>query len=98
MLIVDDDPVNLQVLEAILPPDEYEVTMATSGKEALAVLDAKEWDLVISDIMMPQMSGYELTRRIRERFTLTELPVLLLTARSQPKDIQSGFLAGLTIM
>ncbi|WP_438824970.1 ATP-binding protein [Bacillus sp. JJ722] len=94
LLIVDDDPVNLQVLEAILPPDEYEITMVTSGKEALAVLDNKEWDLVISDIMMPQMSGYELTRMIRERFTLTELPVLLLTARSQPKDIQSGFLAG----
>ncbi|NRS50799.1 ATP-binding protein [Brevibacillus sp. HB2.2] len=94
LLIVDDDPVNLQVLEAILPPDEYEVTMVTSGKEALAILDTREWDLVISDIMMPQMSGYELTRMIRERFTLTELPVLLLTARSQPKDIQSGFLAG----
>jgi len=94
LLIVDDDPVNLQVLEAILPPDGYDLTMVTSGKEALAMLDAKAWDLVISDIMMPQMSGYELTRRIRERFTLTELPVLLLTARSQPRDIQSGFLAG----
>jgi sensor histidine kinase YesM len=94
LLVVDDDPVNLQVLEAILPPDEYDLTMVTSGKEALAVLDTKEWDLVISDIMMPQMSGYELTRKIRERFTLTELPVLLLTARSQPKDIQSGFIAG----
>nr|WP_156417563.1 ATP-binding protein [Paenibacillus etheri] len=94
LLVVDDDPVNLQVLEAILPPDEYDLTMVTSGKEALAVLDTKEWDLVISDIMMPQMSGYELTRMIRERFTLTELPILLLTARSQPKDIQSGFIAG----
>lgn len=94
LLIVDDDPVNLQVLETILPPDEYDVTMVTSGKEALAVLDTKEWDLVITDIMMPQMSGYELTRMIRERFTLTELPVLLLTARSQPKDIQSGFITG----
>lgn len=94
ILVVDDDPVNLQVLEAILPYEEYDTTMVTSGKEALAVLDAKEWDLVVSDIMMPQMSGYELTRIIRERFTLTELPVLLLTARSQPKDIQCGFLAG----
>lgn len=94
ILIVDDDPVNLQVLEAILPPEEYDVTMVTSGKEALAILEAKEWDLVISDVMMPQMSGYELTQIIRKRFTLTELPVLLLTARSQPNDIQSGFLAG----
>lgn len=94
LLVVDDDPINLQVLEAILPPDEYDLTMVTSGKEALAVLDTKEWDLVISDIMMPQMSGYVLTRMIRERFTLTELPVLLLTARSRPEDIQSGFKAG----
>lgn len=94
LLIVDDDPINLQVLEAILPPEEYDLTMVTGGKEALAVLDTRDWDLVITDIMMPQMSGYELTRRIREQFTLTELPILLLTARSQPKDIQSGFLAG----
>lgn len=94
ILIVDDDPVNLQVLEAIMPPEEYEISMVTSGKEALAILDTQEWDLVISDIMMPQMSGYELTRIIRKRFAHTELPVLLLTARSQPKDIQSGFLAG----
>ncbi|WP_238655835.1 ATP-binding protein [Paenibacillus piscarius] len=94
LLIIDDDPVNLQVLEAILPPDGYDVTMTTSAKQALAVLDTKEWDLVISDIMMPVMSGYELTRRIRERYTFTELPVLLLTARSQPQDIQGGFRAG----
>lgn len=94
ILIVDDDPVNLQVLETILPSEHYDVTTAISGVEALALLDTQEWDLVISDIMMPQMSGYELTRIIRERFTLTELPILLLTARSQPKDIQGGFLAG----
>ncbi|HBZ09912.1 MAG TPA: histidine kinase [Bacillus bacterium] len=94
ILIVDDDPVNLQVLETILPSELYDVTTAISGMEALTLLDTQEWDLVISDIMMPQMSGYELTRIIRERFTLTELPILLLTARSQPKDIQAGFLAG----
>ncbi|MBU8598680.1 hypothetical protein CHH78_20950 [Shouchella clausii] len=94
ILMVDDDPANLQVLEGILSPEDYDVTMVTSGKEALAMLDAQEWDLVISDTMMPQMSGYELTRMIRKRFTLIELPVLLLTSRSQTKDIQSGFLAG----
>jgi len=94
LLIVDDDPVNLQVLESILPSDEYETAMVTSGKEALVLLDQREWDLVITDIMMPQMSGYELARIIRGRFSLTELPILLLTARSQPEDIQSGFIAG----
>ncbi|MBS4210576.1 ATP-binding protein [Bacillus sp. FJAT-50079] len=94
ILIVDDDPVNLQVLQSILPVEQYDITAVSSGKEALDILDEKEWNLVISDIMMPQMSGYELTKLIRNRYTLTELPILLLTARSEPKDIQAGFLAG----
>ena len=94
VLIVDDDPANLQVLEAILPPEEYEATAVTNGYEALKLLDAKDWDLVISDVMMPGMSGYELTRRIRKRLTPAQLPVLLLTARNLPADIQSGFIAG----
>src|SRR5690625_7730878 len=66
----------------------------TSGSKALALLDLQEWDLVISDVMMQHMSGYELTRTIRERFTMTELPILLLTARSQSIDIEKGFLSG----
>jgi len=94
ILIVDDDPVNLQVLQSILSDEQYEITTATSGKEALDHLSIKEWGLVISDIMMPQMSGYELTKTIRKRYSFTELPILLLTARSDPKDIQAGFLAG----
>lgn len=94
ILIVDDDPINLQVLQSILSVDQYEVTTVTSGKEALAHLKKKEWNLVISDVMMPNMSGYELTQIIRKRYSLTELPILLLTARSDPKDIQTGFSAG----
>ncbi|WP_313956973.1 response regulator [Bacillus sp. FJAT-22090] len=94
ILIVDDDPINLQVLQSILSIDQYDVTTATSGKEALDQLSKKEWNLVISDVMMPRMSGYELTKIIRKRYSLTELPILLLTARSDLKDIQAGFLAG----
>lgn len=94
ILIVDDDPVNLHVLETMLSRDRYELFTVTSGKQALDALEEKEWDLVISDVMMPHMSGYELTRTIRRRFTITELPVLLVTARSQPKDIENGFLSG----
>lgn len=94
IMVVDDDPVNLKVMETLLSAEEYDLTPVTSGKQALDLLDFQEWDLVISDVMMPQMSGYELTRTIRERFTLTELPILLLTARSQPEDIENGFRAG----
>ncbi|TVY03348.1 response regulator [Cohnella terricola] len=94
ILVVDDDPVNLKVLETILGQEHYEITTVTSGYQALDVLDEKEWDLVISDVMMPRMSGYELSRTIRQRFTIAELPILLLTARSLPKDIENGFLSG----
>ncbi|KKO51069.1 ATP-binding protein [Paenibacillus sp. DMB20] len=94
VLAVDDDPVNLKILANILPENEYDMVGATSGREALDKLDSAKWDLVIVDVMMPHMSGYELTRRIRERFAISELPILLLTARSRTEDIYSGFQAG----
>lgn len=94
ILAVDDDPVNLRVLESVLAVEPYEVFTATSGKEALTLLDARVWDLIIADVMMPNMSGYELTSRIRERFSVSELPVLLLTAFSRDEDIEAGFRAG----
>lgn len=93
VLAVDDDPVNLKILTALLA-DDYDIKTVTTGQGALLLLDEESWDLVISDVMMPVMSGYELTRRIRERFLVTELPVLLLTARNQPQDIYSGFVSG----
>jgi len=94
ILVVDDDPVNLRVMTNILSEDEYEVETVTSGEEVLKLLQSKEWDLIISDVMMPNMSGYELTRSIRKKFSISELPVLLLTARDRTEDIYTGFLAG----
>lgn len=94
ILVVDDDPMNLTIIKRMLVAEGYEVVACTTGKEALWQLDAGNWDLIISDVMMPYMSGYELTRSIRERFSVAELPILLLTARTQLIDIQMGFEAG----
>jgi two-component system sensor histidine kinase ChiS len=94
ILAVDDDPINLNILLGILTLEYDEIVTVMSGKEALALLETKEWDLIIADVMMPSMSGYELTRMIRERFTISELPILLLTARSQVEDIEAGFRSG----
>ncbi|MNO50591.1 Sensory/regulatory protein RpfC [compost metagenome] len=94
VLVVDDDPVNLNVLKRILESEPYLITTVNSAQEALDWIDKKSWDLLISDVMMPQMSGYELTQKVRARYSLYELPVLLLTARSQPEDIYTGFLSG----
>lgn len=94
ILAVDDDPINLKILTSVLSIKDYEMVTVTSGIDALIKLDTDQWDLIITDVMMPQMSGYELTQRIRERYTIAELPILLLTARSQPKDIYTGFVSG----
>jgi two-component system sensor histidine kinase ChiS len=94
VLAVDDDPVNLKVLVRILSDAAYQIETAHSGREALEKLHRERFDLVITDVMMPGMSGYELTRLIRERFTLYELPIILLTARGEPEDVYAGFMAG----
>lgn len=94
ILAVDDDPVNLKVLAGILSTEPYNVRPVASAREALELLSSGPWDLIIADVMMPQMSGYELTQKVREHFTVFELPVLLLTARSEPADIYAGFRAG----
>ncbi len=94
ILIVDDDPVNLNVLAGILSTEQYSVTKSMSGHKALELLAEEDWDLLIADVMMPGMSGYELTEKIRERRSASELPVLLLTARSQLADMYTGFLVG----
>lgn len=94
ILAVDDDPINLNILVNILSLEHYDIITVTSGKEALNILESKEWDLIIADVMMPGMSGYELSRMVRERFSILELPILLLTARSQAEDIEAGFHSG----
>lgn len=95
VLAVDDDFVNLQVIYNLLSVDRCAVLTARSGDEALDFFSrGNQPDLVIVDWMMPGMSGLELCRKIRERYSLSELPVLMLTARSRPEDIQAGFRAG----
>jgi len=94
ILAVDDDSINLKVLKGILSDEPYEIHTVLSAQETLELLGTRRWDLLIADVMMPQMSGYELTRIVRERFSISELPILLLTARSQPEDIYTGFLSG----
>ncbi len=95
ILVADDDPINLEVLKAQLQPIGYQLTCVTDAFAALKALEQSgPYDLALFDVMMPRMSGYELTRRIRDRINHYELPIVLLTAKSQPEDIAHGFEAG----
>ncbi|WP_336822271.1 ATP-binding protein [Sporosarcina sp. USHLN248] len=94
ILVIDDDPLNLEIIERLLQSEGYFVKTCPNGKAALEQLNGTVWDLILSDIMMPSMSGYELTEKIRKRYSITELPILLITAKSQMEDMQIGFACG----
>lgn len=94
ILIVDDDSVNLRTIIYLLEIEEYRITAVTSAEQAMEKLENHHFSLVISDVMMPNISGYELTRFIRNRYMISELPVLLLTARSRLEDIVTAYQVG----
>ncbi len=94
ILVVDDEPVNLQVLVNQLHVARYRVRIANSGREALALVDEETPDLILLDIMMPHMTGYEVCQRLRRTYNAAQLPVIMLTARSRVSDVVQGFQAG----
>jgi signal transduction histidine kinase/DNA-binding response OmpR family regulator len=95
ILVVDDEPVNCQILVSQLKMENYSVETALSGKDALdIIMSGSDFDLVITDIMMPEMSGYELCSYIRDKYSIVELPVLVLTVRNRTEDILRAFDSG----
>ncbi len=84
ILVVDDSPDNCYLIQAILEEEGYDITIADSGKEALRHIDLSPPDLVLLDIMMPEMDGFEVTRRIRDNTKLSFIPILLITAYDSP--------------
>ena len=80
ILVVDDIEDNLSLLQAILMEEGYEVDITKDGKSALAKIEASPPDLLLLDAMMPQMNGYEVTRRIRQNKNLPFIPILMITA------------------
>ncbi|MBB6670991.1 ATP-binding protein [Cohnella nanjingensis] len=95
ILVADDDPVNRQVLISLLGADNCSVIAVSNGLEAMREIERnRSIDMAVLDLMMPGMSGYEVCRNIRDRYSLSEFPVLLLTARNRPEDIHAAFEAG----
>ena len=94
VLVADDDPDILRLVAFRLERAGYDVVQATDGEEALRAATELEPDLAVLDVMMPKLTGYDVTRRIRETDATKRMPVILLTARVQEADVARGFEAG----
>lgn len=95
VLVVDDDPIFLQQVSDLLTSQSMGVVTVKSGEEALQNIDSgQRFDLVLLDIMMPGMSGYEVCKQIRHHHSAVDLPVVMITAKSQPQDIVQGLNSG----
>jgi len=94
ILIVDDNMKNIQVIGNILVEESYDFAYATSGQQALEYLDQGDFDLVLLDIMMPEMDGMEVCRQIRSRDRFSKLPIIFVTAKNELEDVVEGFHVG----
>ncbi|MGI6544107.1 MAG: ATP-binding protein [Limnochordia bacterium] len=95
ILLVEDEEINLVVMQSQLKRFRAAVDIARNGLDALRIIENNAmYDLVVIDVMMPHMNGYELCRRIREQYTLFELPIIVVTARNRSEEAAAAFAAG----
>jgi class 3 adenylate cyclase len=94
ILIVDDTPANIQSLAAILKSKGYQISAATNGKQAFEVLARVQPDLILLDVMMPEMDGFETCRRLKADERWRDIPIIFLTAKTETADIVQGFELG----
>ena len=95
ILLVDDEQSNLYVLKEVFKKKNYKIIFARTGEQSLRMLEThREISLILLDLLLPDSSGYAVCRKIREQYTLYELPVILLTIRNTPEEIQEGLAAG----
>ncbi|SEQ49840.1 response regulator receiver modulated diguanylate cyclase [Devosia sp. YR412] len=93
-MIVDDIPTNVRLLEARLSAEYYDVVTASSGPQALEIMETSDVDIVLLDVMMPDMDGFEACRRIKANPRTQHVPVVMITALDQPSDRVNGLDAG----
>ncbi|HXM30821.1 MAG TPA: response regulator, partial [Xanthobacteraceae bacterium] len=86
ILVVDDVPTNLKLLEVRLSAEYFEVILASNGAQALEICERGQCDIVLLDVMMPGMDGFEVVRRIKSNPATHHIPVVMVTALDQPAD------------
>lgn len=93
VLVVDDEPFNLSLMDGILSRD-YIIQTASNGQEALDLASANPPDLILVDVMMPVMDGFEVCRHLKSNATTNHVPVIFITAKNEIKDEELGFAVG----
>jgi len=98
ILCIEDNPDNRTLIQRILRPDSYNLIEATSGVQGLAIAEGQECDLILLDINLPDIDGYEIARRIRasKNSTLAQIPIIAVTANAMKGDAQKAIQAGCT--
>ncbi len=94
VLLVEDDPSARRLVEFTLQQEGYEVVTAVNGKEGLEKAQSEQPDVIVMDVMMPQMGGFEACLRLKEIPTTSHIPILVLTAKGQPADRTYSLMAG----
>jgi len=94
VLIVDDNVANAELLDAYLKDSPWRIELAYSGSEALEKVESFEPDLILLDIMMPDMSGYDVCRRLKSDDRTRDIPIIMVTALSELEDVEKAVEAG----
>jgi DNA-binding response OmpR family regulator len=94
VLVCDDDPLIRRLLQVNLEIEDYDVLLAADGQEAVEVALAEHPDLIILDIMMPRMDGYQACKKLKELDEVKDIPVVFLSAKAQEEDIEEGTALG----
>ncbi len=94
LLIVDDMPENLKILDGLLKENGYKILTVPNGQMALQVVEKEKPDLILLDILMPDMDGYEVCNRLKQNKSLSGIPIIFISALNDTKDILKGFTAG----
>jgi len=94
ILVVDDTRLNVQIIKCDLEDEGYNILSSENGKDALKIAEAENPDLILLDIMMPGMDGFEVCKILKEKDNTKDIPIIFLTARNEPEDVVKGFQLG----
>ncbi|MFH1783762.1 MAG: response regulator [bacterium] len=94
ILVADDSPFVLEIVETVLKSEGFEVVTASDGAEAWEKVQNEKPDVIVCDVVMPKMNGYEICQKVKESEELKNIPVLILTTKAQDKDVKLAQVSG----